>query len=67
MAESTVATPSAAYEEMVQHWNVIEAVRGGTPTMRDAKTICPKSRWKTTRPTSGGAQRPRLPPGILDW
>jgi len=41
--KKTVATPIAAYDDMSDHWGLIEALLGGTLAMRDAgQTYLPK-------------------------
>jgi Domain of unknown function (DUF4055) len=42
MAENAVATPSKAHQDMQPHWRIIDAVRGGTPAMRDSSDFLPK-------------------------
>lgn len=42
MAENAVAAPSKAYEAMLPHWKIINAIRGGTPAMRASTEFLPQ-------------------------
>jgi hypothetical protein len=48
MADNDVATPSKAYEAMLPHWKIIDAVRGGTPAMRGSTAFLPQEPMEDT-------------------